>query len=130
MDAATLKKIPLFADLDDEGLRSVSTWAGERSVSEGETLVREGDFAYDFFAIEDGTAEVTREGEHLADLGPGDIFGEAGVLRDQHRNATVTAKSSMRVLTLNHWDLDKLRKQLPGFDDRLQSAMEEHLRAG
>lgn len=34
-------------------------------------------------AIEDGTAEVSREGERVAELGPGDIFGEGGMVRDE-----------------------------------------------
>jgi hypothetical protein len=51
------------------------------------------------------------------------------VLTDQQRNATVTASSKMRLLTLTHWDLDKLRKQIPEFDERVQQTMREHLSA-
>jgi cAMP-dependent protein kinase regulator len=127
MDLGTLKELPLFSGLSDEELRSVATWVTERSVPEGETLVREGDFSYDFFVIEDGTAEVTRGGERLAELGPGDVFGEAGVLTDAQRNATVTARSRVRLLTLNHWDLDKLRKRIPELDERLHEAMRQHV---
>ena len=46
-------------------------------------------------AIEEGEAEVTRDGEHVADLGPGDFFGEMGLLEKTLRNATVTAKTPM-----------------------------------
>ena len=129
MDRNALRAIPIFSELSDEQLRSVGTWANERSVAEGETLVREGDFAYDLFFVSDGTAEVTRGGEHLADLGPGDVFGEIGVLTDAQRNATVTARSPMRLLILTHWDLDKLRKQIPELDQRVRDAMREHLGA-
>jgi CRP-like cAMP-binding protein len=127
MDAGALRAIPIFSELSDEQLRSVGTWVDEKTVDEGKVLVREGDFSYDFFVIEDGTAEVTREGEHVADLTPGDIFGEIGVLTDAQRNATVTARSKMRLLTLSHWDLDKLRKQIPELDQRVQETMRQHL---
>ena len=129
MDSNALRAIPIFSELSDEQLRSVATWANERSVAEGETLVREGDFAYNLFFVSDGTAEVTRGGEHLADLGAGDVFGEIGVLTDAQRNATVTARSPMRLLILTHWDLDKLRKQIPELDQRVRDAMREHLGA-
>ncbi len=127
MDSGALRTIPIFSELSDEQLRSVGTWVDEKTVDEGKVLVREGDFSYDFFVIEDGAAEVTREGEHVADLTPGDIFGEIGVLTDAQRNATVTARSKMRLLTLSHWDLDKLRKQIPELDQRVQETMRRHL---
>ena len=129
MDTGTLQAIPLFSGLSEDQLRAVGTWIQEKSVGDGEELVREGDFSYDLFVIEDGTAEVTRGGEHIADLGPGDVFGEIGVLTDALRNATVTARSSMRLLTLSHWDLDRLRKQVPQIDERAREAMRQHLEA-
>jgi CRP-like cAMP-binding protein len=129
LDTGTLQAIPLFSGLSEDQLRAVGTWIQEKSVGDGEELVREGDFSYDLFVIEDGTAEVTRGGEHIADLGPGDVFGEIGVLTDALRNATVTARSSMRLLTLSHWDLDRLRKQVPQIDERAREAMRQHLEA-
>ena len=81
MDPARLKKIPVFADLSDEQLGHIAALAAEVSVPESKELVREGDYSYDVLAIEEGTASVDRDGEHIADLGPGDVFGEMGVLR-------------------------------------------------
>jgi CRP-like cAMP-binding protein len=127
MDPASLKRLPLFADLTDDDLAAVSSWATEKSVPEGAVLVREGDYSYDFFVIIEGGAEVTRGGEHLADLGTGDLFGEVGVLTSEQRNATVTATSSSRLLILSHWDLDKLRKRIPALDERMHAQMEQHL---
>ena len=67
MDKARLKAIPLFANLDDHDLQVIATFANETSVSEGDVLVREGDFSYELMAIEEGTAEVRRGDEILAD---------------------------------------------------------------
>ena len=70
MDASQLKSIPLFADVPDEELAQIAGFAQEVTVDQGRELVREGDFSYEFMAIEEGEAEVTRDGQHLADLGP------------------------------------------------------------
>ena len=110
MDPARLKKIPVFADLSDEERDHIAALAAEVSVPEGKELVREGDYSYDVLAIEEGTASVDRDSEHIADLGPGDVFGEMGVLRREQRNATVAATSPMLLVTLTSWDIRRLQK--------------------
>src|SRR6185436_2256526 len=96
-DASRLKSIPLFENVPEEEHGQIATFAQEVTVDQGRELVREGDFSYEFMTIEEGEAEVTREGEHVADLGPGDFFGEMGLLEKTLRNATVTAKTPMRL---------------------------------
>jgi cAMP-dependent protein kinase regulator len=124
LDASQLKSIPLFADVPDEELGQIATFAQEVTVNEGRELVREGDFSYEFMAIEEGEAEVTREGRHLADLGPGDFFGEMGLLEKTLRNATVTAKTPMRVVTLTGWDLKRMERHLPEAIERVRETLE------
>ena len=89
MDKSRLKAIPLFANLDDHDLQVSATCANETSVSEGDVLVREGDFSYELMAIEEGQAEVRRGDTVVATLGPGDFFGEMGVLKNELRTATI-----------------------------------------
>jgi len=113
VDPARLKKIPVFADLSDEQLGHVAALAAEVSVPAGRELVREGDYSYDVLAIEEGTARVERHGERLADLGPGDVFGEMGVLERSQRNATVVATSPMLLITLTSWDIRRIGKSAP-----------------
>jgi CRP/FNR family transcriptional regulator, cyclic AMP receptor protein len=125
LDATRLKSIPLFEEVGDEELRQIAPFAQEVSVEEGKTLVREGDFSYEFMAIEDGTAEVTRGGEHVADLGPGDFFGEMGLLEKTMRNATVTAKTPMRLVTLTGWDLRRVERTAPEAIERVRAVLEE-----
>lgn len=121
MDTARIKRIPVFADLDDAALDHIAALAAEVSVPSGKELVREGDYSYDVLAIEEGTARVERGGQHVADLGPGDVIGEMGVLERHQRNATVVATSPMLLMTLTSWDIRKLAKSEP--------AVVEHLRA-
>ena len=124
MDAIRLKSIPLFTDIADEELQEIATFAQEVMVEAGRELVREGDFSYEFMAIEEGQAEVTRNGEHVADLGPGDFFGETGLLEKTLRNATVTATTSMRVVTLTGWDLKRIERKVPEAIERVRATLE------
>ena len=123
MDPARLKKIPVFADLSDEQRDHIAALAAEVSVPEGKELVREGDYSYDVLAIEEGTASVDRHGEHIADLGPGDVFGEMGVLKREQRNATVVATSPMLLVTLTSWDIRRLQKTAPNAVDHLREVV-------
>jgi CRP/FNR family cyclic AMP-dependent transcriptional regulator len=129
LDADRLKSIPLFEEVGDEELAQIAPFATEVSVEQGRELVREGDFSYEFMAIEEGEAEVTRGGEHVADLGPGDFFGEVGLLERTLRNATVTAKTPVRLITLTGWDLRRVERAAPEALARIRAVLEER-RAG
>jgi CRP/FNR family transcriptional regulator, cyclic AMP receptor protein len=119
MDARLLKNVPFFSDLDDSEVEALATAVTEQSVPEGKPLIKEDDYAYELHVIQEGTAEVTRNGEKIAELGPGDVFGEAGVLEKSTRVATVTATSPMRLVTLDHWALDRLRRRIPETIERI-----------
>jgi CRP/FNR family transcriptional regulator, cyclic AMP receptor protein len=125
LDAARLKRIPVFADLDDDALQKIAALAAEVSVPEGKELVREGDYSYDVLAIEEGTARVERQGQHIADLGAGDVIGEMGVLERHQRNATVTATSPMLLMTLTSWDIRKLNKSAPSAVEHMRALVEQ-----
>jgi CRP/FNR family transcriptional regulator, cyclic AMP receptor protein len=125
LDATRLKSIALFEEVGDEELAEIAPFATEVSVEEGRDLVREGDFSYEFMAIEEGEAEVTRGGEHVADLGPGDFFGEMGLLEKTLRNATVTAKTPVRLVTLTGWDLRRVERSAPEAMERIRAVLEE-----
>jgi CRP/FNR family cyclic AMP-dependent transcriptional regulator len=125
LDASRLKSIPLFEEVGDEELAQIAPFAEEVSVAEDQVLVREGDFSYELMAIENGEAEVTRGGEHVAYLGPGDFFGEMGLLERTLRNATVTAKTPMRLVTLTGWDLRRVERAAPQAIDRVRAVLEE-----
>jgi CRP/FNR family cyclic AMP-dependent transcriptional regulator len=129
LDASRLKSIPLFEEVGEEELAQIAPFATEVEVEAGRELVREGDFSYEFMAIEEGEAEVTRGGEHVADLGPGDFFGEMGLLERTLRNATVTAKTPVRLVTLTGWDLKRVERSAPEAMERIRSVLEERRQA-
>ncbi len=122
MDTDRLKTIPLFSSLSDKALDTVTVFASETSVSAGKRLVHEGDYSYDLIVIEDGTADVIKGGEVIGSLGPGDVFGEIGMLSGSKRTADVVATSSMRLITLSKWDLKRISTEI---SDQLQALVAE-----
>jgi len=114
MDPDRLKTIPLFSSLSDRALDTVSVFATETSVSAGKRLVHEGDYSYDLIVIEDGTADVIKGGEVIGSLGPGEVFGEMGMLSGGKRTADVVATSPMRLITLSKWDLKRISAEVTG----------------
>ena len=125
MDVSSLKNTPLFADVDDDKLSKVATFATLESVAEGKTIIREGGYANDFYVIEDGAVKVEREGEQVAELGAGDFFGEQGLLEKQTRSATVTATAPTRLIKIEHWELSRMQQAMPEVVDVLRQKVEE-----
>jgi CRP/FNR family transcriptional regulator, cyclic AMP receptor protein len=128
LETSQLKRIPLFSDASDEELKQVAAFAESREVSEGTEVVSEGGFSRELMAIEDGTAEVTRGGERIADLGPGDIFGEQGMLDEDLRSATVTATSPLKLISMGHFEVKRLKRNAPDVYGRIEQLIEQ--RAG
>lgn len=125
LDPSRLKKIPLFEKFSDEELRQIAPFAEETSAEPGSVLVREGDYSYQFVAIDEGNAKVVRDGETVAELGPGDFFGEIGLLEKSLRTATVEATSPMRLITLTGWDMARVEKAMPEAIEQLHRTIEE-----
>jgi CRP-like cAMP-binding protein len=128
MDEARLQAIPLFAGLGKKERRSVAQQADEVDVEAGRYLVREGEFAYEFFAIEEGTADVRRGEQYLAELGPGDFFGEMGLIGNVTRNASVIATSPLTVMVLTGSAFRHIERELPAVSKQIRKAIEERCR--
>lgn len=120
MNMRRLAELPLFRGLDDGALREVGAAVSEESVEAGRVLVREGDYSQDLTIIDEGTVRVEREGQELAQLGPGDMYGEAGLLQKGMRNATVVALTDARLIHLTNFDLNRLRGAHPELLQRIQ----------
>lgn len=108
-----LKGVPLFADLDDEELEAVSRAATELDYKPGKVLIKEGTVAHEMFVVTGGTVEVTRDGEHIADIGPGGFVGEMALMTHAHRNATVTAKTDVSVVHIDGREFTTILRDVP-----------------
>src|SRR4051794_29461956 len=125
-----LDSVPLFESLDADARKRFAVWVSELEVPEGQHLADEGEYAYDLFIIRSGTAEVIQDGNAVAELGPGEFFGEMGVLERAPRNATVIAKTPMTLLTLSSWDVKRLESKSPEVIEQLQQVIEQRRRSG
>lgn len=124
MDAQRLRSVPLFDSLPDDVRERFAVWVGELKVDAGRHLADQGDYAYELFVIEDGTAEVQQDGRRIAELGAGEFFGEMGVIEKAQRNATVIAATPMTLLTLSHWDVKRLQRDAPEAIDELRQVID------
>jgi CRP-like cAMP-binding protein len=99
-----LRRVPLFADLDRRDLERVANTMKPRRFNAGEAVAREGEGGVGFFVIEEGRARVTVGGQDVAELGPGDYFGEIALIADTDRTATVTAETDLSCYGLARWE--------------------------
>jgi CRP-like cAMP-binding protein len=124
-----LKSIPVFAGLTKDELSRVADCAERIDVSAGEQLLHEGRFAFEFFAIKSGAAEVVRDGVHLADLGPGDVFGELGALGHDQRMASVVATAPTTVVFIRAQDFRHFTEEMPALGRQIRRVVQERTRA-
>jgi CRP/FNR family transcriptional regulator, cyclic AMP receptor protein len=100
-DASALKKVPLFSGLDDRALDQLEGMLQDDVFPAGKEIAVEGKEGLGFFFLIDaGTATVSRGGEAINNLGPGDWFGELALIAKTPRTATVTANEELRCRTL------------------------------
>jgi CRP-like cAMP-binding protein len=123
MDPERLRRLPLFGDLDHHDLSTLARLVSEIEVAEGDLLVEEGSLPYRFFVIEEGTAEVLREGVPIATLGPGDVVGEMGLLRGERRAASVRATATLRAIGMDADGFAAMSEEMPELARLLRETM-------
>ena len=103
-----------FADLPAEELDELATAMSEIEVEAGAKVITIDDYGTAIYFIEQGYAEVLNDGgEATNTLGPGDAFGEIGLLLTGQRTASVVASTPMRLLSLSGQDFDRIRERVP-----------------
>jgi CRP-like cAMP-binding protein len=126
MDAAALKSVPLFAGLSGHDLNQVARWADEVELPEGRELAKEGEFAYEFFVLLEGTVEVSKKGTKVRDMGPGEFFGEIGLVDEEaRRTATVTTTSPVRAVVMTRRDFLEMEREFPEVAAQVQEAIKQ-----
>jgi MFS family permease len=86
-----LEAIPMFAPLTPATIESLARKLTRFEVPAGSVIVREGQESDRFFIIESGEVAVSHEDVFVRHEGPGEFFGEIGLLRDVPRTATIVA---------------------------------------
>lgn len=116
VEAARLRRIPLFESLNDEALADVASAFDSEAFSDGETVFSIGEAGDAFYVIARGVVEILRRGldgsEYVAAvLEDGDFFGEMALLSNEPRNASVRSRGVTTLLRLDRASFDDLLKR-------------------
>jgi CRP/FNR family transcriptional regulator, cyclic AMP receptor protein len=113
VNPARVDAVPPLAALPAEVRGELAEPFDEVHVPAGERIASQGDFAYELFAIVDGTARVEQDGAVVATLGPGDLFGEIGLMLTGRRTAAIVAETPMQLLALFEQTFRRLSREHP-----------------
>jgi CRP-like cAMP-binding protein len=123
VEVERLRRLPLFGDLDHHDLANVARHVGEVEAAPGRILFEQGSIPYELFVIEEGAAEITKDGRTIGTIAAGDVVGEMGLLRLQRRTATVTVTEPLRAITVSAEDLVALEAGMPEIGAQLRAIM-------
>jgi CRP/FNR family cyclic AMP-dependent transcriptional regulator len=124
-----MAKVPLFARCSKRDLARIAQLADEVDLAAGKVLTQEGTRGREFFVVLEGSAEVSKEKQHLATLGTGDFFGEIALVTDRARTATVTATEPMRALVITDRAFRELLRNSPDIQGKVLAAVADRLAA-
>jgi CRP-like cAMP-binding protein len=125
MEDVELESISLFAGLSPSDRARIASAARPLHWDTGHVALREGEFAFDLYAIKQGAAEVQRRGEPIAVLRAGDCFGELGVSRpdtgrwSRRRTASVVVTEPTDVIAIDGGAIRSLSDEIPELRDAL-----------
>ena len=124
-----LRSGELFERAEEAVVTALAEHAIERTVRSGVTLFEKGDTGDTMFVVVEGSVEVVDNGETLAVLGPGAVFGELALLTSEPRSASVRATTRTHLLALEQRALGGLFREDAGVIDGLMAVLARRLRA-
>ena len=125
---AHLATVPLFAQCSKHDLSEIARFVDEIEVEAGRVLITEGDVGHEAFIVVDGNASVTRDGDAVAQIGPGDVFGEMALIDRVPRNASVTATSPMKLIVIGKREFSGLLDESSSFRGSIMAALAARVR--
>ena len=123
-----LASVPLFAGATTKELRQIAKATVELTIDEGKEFVTQGDIGREAFVIVEGRADVSRGGQKISELGPGDCVGELALLDHGPRTATVTAATPLTVLVLGPREFSGLLDEVPTLNHKVLTALASKVR--
>ncbi len=131
MEPDRLRSVPILAELDEEDLLELAKGLQLLRLGADKIVTFKDEHAFKFFVILEGRASVSQEGRRIGELGPGDFFGEVGLLGEptQRRTATVTTESETELAVFMQWDLRALEERWPSVGQRIRDTLNERLEA-
>ena len=125
--ADVIASIPLFGGLTKREVSEIAKLVDEMDVAEGTTLATQGEVARQVVVILSGSAVVRRSGRKVAEVGPGDIVGEIGLVTHRPRNATVVTATPATILVLSGQAFDKVMQELPSVARKVLQTVADRL---
>jgi CRP-like cAMP-binding protein len=125
---AHLATVPLFAQCSKHDLAEISRFVDEIEIPEGRELMTEGDVGHEAFVVVEGTAQVTRDGASVADIGAGAVVGEMALIDRVPRNASVTSTSPMKLLVIGKREFSGLLDESSSFRTSIMAALADRVR--
>ena len=120
--------IAALSKLFDQYQIDIMIETGRRlTVDAGAPVLRQGYDGKVLLVLVGGTAVVTRDGERVAELGPGDVFGEGAALSWHQRNAAVTAETDLELLGFTAGNVATLLRRAPNIGNRLRQLADDRL---
>ena len=126
--ATALGRTPLFTNLSRADLVELAKLTEDLEFEEGKVLAREGEIGQEFFVLVDGDVAVTKDGEEIRRLGPGDFFGEIALIWESpRRTATVTAATPVRFFVLTRQAFRGLIDHHPDIEEKVLKVLDERV---
>jgi len=120
--------VPLFAGLPRRHLQRIAKEADEQTFDPGETIVQEGMLGETMFVVLEGQGKVVRRRRKVAEVLPGDFFGELSLIDGGPRSASVVAETPMRVLRVFRRTLTTLWREDPKLAIRVLDGVTRRVR--
>ena len=120
---AVLRRVPLFADLDERSLEAIGVLMQERDVPAGHILMLEGEPGDTFVVIVEGTIRIERGAEQARSMSAGGFIGEIALIERGVRTATATCVTDCRLLELKRHEFERLLTAFPHLERRLRTAI-------
>jgi CRP-like cAMP-binding protein len=123
-----LATVPLFAQCSKKDLTEIARFVDQIDVPDGRELINEGEVGHEAFIVVEGSASVTRDGDEVATIGPGAVFGEMALIDRAPRNATVVATSPMQLIVIGKREFTGLLDESASFRTSVMSALADRVR--
>jgi CRP/FNR family transcriptional regulator, cyclic AMP receptor protein len=123
--SVSLDHIDRFSSLSDTEVARIAQVGTYVTVPADWAMIGEGTSADKAYLLISGEVSVRKDGKEIATLGPGDIFGEMGIVAHRLRTATVVSTSRLECLHFTRDQIETLQSEIPAFKEALEAAARE-----
>lgn len=124
-DEISLDHIDRFSDLTDAEVDKIARTGTYVTVPADWGLMGEGTSADKAYLLISGEVSVRKDGKEIAQLGPGDIFGEMGIVSKKLRTASVISLGRLECLHFSRRQIQDLADEIPAFKAALEASVSE-----